>query len=123
MKSTIGLMTIPQTGENSRPYWPILAILTSTGPTSRKTTASPVTLKLQIWQMLGVSPNVSATTYPLGSTNIAGWKYGPFGLSRCISGFENEDMPASYVSLPEGISSFMVQFFTQQFLYLLIKIG
>ena len=31
----------------------------------------------------------------LREANIAGWKYGRFGLSRCISGFENEDMPTT----------------------------
>ena len=45
--------------------------------------------------------------YTPGSTNIAGWKMGGPGLSRCMDPIKDGDIPASYVSLPEGIFTYI----------------
>ena len=45
---------------------------------------------------------VSQFHYTPGSTNIAGWEMDPDWVD--VFPIKNGDIPASYVSLPEGIS-------------------
>ena len=47
------------------------------------------------------SKKINVKIYTPGSSNIAGWKMDPDW--RCMNPVKNRDIPASYVSLPEGI--------------------